>query len=352
MIVCKTGIETVLLTTARTVLVNGFFCNSEFKIRYTGHKNLVYPVILSKVFFVQGSYYEMSFRSGFIAIIGPPNVGKSTLLNRILGTKLAIVSPKPQTTRNRMLGILHGDGYQMVFMDTPGIHKTRTALHKSMVASALAAFCEVDILLFMIEMNRPDDPGISMALRNLKGTTTNCILVINKIDMGRKEQLLKIIDEYRRLYPFTAIVAISALTGDGVDMLLDELKSNLRPGPQFFPDNMSTDQSESALTSEVIREKIYRLTRKELPYSCAVTVENMEEIMARDLLSIDARIHVETESQKGILIGHKGMMIKTIGRLARQDLEKIFGVRVYLDLAVRVEKNWTRDTRALRRLGY
>jgi GTP-binding protein Era len=294
----------------------------------------------------------MNFLSGFIAIVGPPNVGKSTLLNRILGSKLAIVSPKPQTTRNRILGVLHGDGYQMVFIDTPGIHKTRTALHRSMVKSALATFQEVDIILFMIEMGYPDDPGIPTIVGNIHGITKPCILVINKIDTGSKEQLLPIMDKYRKLYPFDSIIAISALTGDGMDTLIYELRSNLIPGPQFFPEDMSTELSESFLASEIIREKIFRLTRNEIPYSCAVTIDRMEEVKGKNLLSIAARINVETNSQKGILIGKQGRMIKAISRSARLELEKIFRMRVYLDLKVRVEKNWTRDTRALGRLGY
>ncbi len=293
----------------------------------------------------------MSFLSGFIAIIGPPNVGKSTLLNRILGTKLAIVSPKPQTTRNRILGIHHGDGFQMVFMDTPGIHKTRTSLHESMVQSALAAFHEVDILLLMIEMGRVHDQEIRSITANLKRVKRPCILAINKIDKGPKDQLLPIIASYSQEYPFDEIVPISALRGDGVDTLLEALKSRLEPGPRFFPEDMTTDVSEAFIISEIIREKIYLHTKKELPYSSAVTVDRMEN-SNNNLLSISARIHVETDSQKRILIGRGGRMIKAIGRSARPELEKIFGVRVYLDLMVRVEKNWSRDTRALRRLGY
>ncbi len=294
----------------------------------------------------------MTFLSGFIGIIGPPNVGKSTLLNHILGTKLAIVSPKPQTTRNRILGIYHGEGFQIIFMDTPGIHNTKSALHESMVASARAACREVDMVLLIIEIGHPNDPRISSIVGNLKRMRKPCILVINKIDMMAKEHLLPIIDHYRQVYDFEDIIPVSAIKGDGLDRLLDRLKESLRPGPQFFPLDMKTDQSEVALVSEIIREKIYSHTSKELPYSSAVSVDEMEEIPAKNLLAIAARIHVERESQKAVLIGKRGRMIKAIGRSARLELEKMFGVRIYLDLIVRVEKNWTRDTRALRRLGY
>jgi len=294
----------------------------------------------------------MSFLSGFIAIIGPPNVGKSTLLNRILGTKLAIVSSRPQTTRNRITGIYHGDGFQMVFMDTPGIHKTRSALHESMVESALATPQEVDLVLLVLEMQRPDEPEIPSVLSNLKKLKKPCILVINKIDMFPKEQILPVIDKLRRTHPFEAVIPVSALKGDRVDALIEELKSRLKPGPRFFTKDMNTDRTEAFLVSEIIREKIYFHMRQELPYSSAVTVDKMEEIPDRNLLSIAARIHVETESQKGILIGQKGRMVKAIGRSARLELEEMFNVRVYLDLKVRVEKNWTKNSKALRRLGY
>jgi GTP-binding protein Era len=295
---------------------------------------------------------QSEFLSGFIAIVGPPNVGKSTLLNRLLGTKVAIVTPKPQTTRNRILGIYHGDGYQMIFMDTPGIHKTRTPLHKSMVASAQEACREVDVVMVLIEMLHPDDPDISLILRDLKKIEKPLLLVINKIDMGSKEILLPIIDDFGRRQVFDAIIPISALKGDGIEGLLGELKSRLRPGPAFFPEDIKTDQSDVFLISEIIREKLYLYTRQELPYSAAVTVESIEEIPEKGLMSISAQIHVESDSQKVILIGKKGNMIKSIGQASRRELEKIFGTHVYLDLRVRVEKNWSRDTRALRRLGY
>ena len=294
----------------------------------------------------------MKLLSGFIAIVGPPNVGKSTLLNRILGEKVAIVSPKPQTTRNRITGIYHEPGCQMVFMDTPGIHKPQTPLHKSMVSSAQSVFKEVDLLVLLIEMHHPRAPEIPMILNNIRKSKKPCILVINKIDKGPKEKLLPIIAEYNETRSFRSIVPISALTGDGVERLLGELKSMLKEGPAFFPEDVQTDQSESFLVSEMIREKIFLHTRQELPYSSAVTVERLEEVSGKDLVSISGKIHVESESQKGILIGQGGKMIKKIGQAAREDLESFFGSRVFLELIVRVDKNWSRDPRSLRRLGY
>ena len=240
----------------------------------------------------------------------------------------------------------------MIFMDTPGIHKTRTPLHKSMVASAQEACREVDVVMVLIEMLHPDDSDISLILRSLKEIEKPLLLVINKIDMGSKEILLPIIDDFGRRQVFDAIIPISALKGDGIEGLLEELKSRLRPGPAFFPEDIKTDQSDAFLISEIIREKLYLYTRQELPYSAAVTVESIEEIPEKGLMSISAQIHVESDSQKAILIGKKGGMIKSIGQASRRELEKIFGTHVYLDLRVRVEKNWSRDTRALRRLGY
>jgi GTP-binding protein Era len=294
----------------------------------------------------------MTFLAGFVALVGPPNVGKSTLLNRILNEKLAIVSPKPQTTRNRIIGVYHGEGYQMVFIDTPGIHRTYTPLHKSMVASAQAVFKEVDVIAAMIDMHHPDASEISIILSNLRRSKIPSLLVINKIDRGEKAKLLPIMDAYRKRYPFAAIIPISALTGDGVDRLLKQLQSMLKAGPALFPPDMKTDQSESFLVSEMIREKIYHLTTRELPYSSAVTVESMEENSEKNMVSIEARIHVESESQKGILIGQGGRMIKSIGQASRQDIERMLGSKVFLDLKVRVEKNWSKNPLALRRLGY
>ncbi len=292
------------------------------------------------------------FRSGFIALVGPPNAGKSTLMNRILGRKVAIVSPKPQTTRNRIAGICHGEDFQIVFMDTPGMHRARTALHRSMVASAREAFHEVDLVAVLIERAKPDDPDIDLLLSQLRQTRKPAVLVINKIDTGPRETLLPIMDNYSGRYPFGAIVPISALTGEGVEDLLEELKSRLTPGPPFFPDDMDTDRSEAFMAAEIIREKIYLTVQQEIPYSAAVTVDVLEERPQKGILYIAGRIHVETPGQKKILVGRGGSVIKTLGEKARKELEARLATRVYLDLTVRVEKKWSRDTRSLRRLGY
>jgi GTP-binding protein Era len=295
----------------------------------------------------------MSFLSGFIAIIGPPNVGKSTLLNRFLGQKIAITSPKPQTTRNRILGIYNEDDCQMVFIDTPGIHQTRSLLHKSMVRSAKASLGEVDIILLVVELEEAGHSDeLDTILRLLKKTAKPAIMAINKIDLIKKERLLPLIESYSKLHCLDSIVPISALYGDGVEALREELKKRLSPGPQFFPPDMLTDKSEEFLIAEIIREKIYYETREELPYSSAVMVESLEEDSARNLLTVMAVIYVEKASQKGMIIGKDGRMIKRIGTNARTEIERIFSLKVYLELFVKVEKKWSSSTRSLRRLGY
>jgi len=295
----------------------------------------------------------MSFLSGFIAIIGPPNVGKSTLLNRFLGQKIAITSPKPQTTRNRILGIYNEDDCQMVFIDTPGIHQTRSLLHKSMVRSAKASLGEVDIILLVVELEEAGHSDeLDTILRLLKKTAKPAIMAINKIDLIKKERLLPLIESYSKLHCLDSIVPISALYGDGVEALREELKKRLSPGPQFFPPDMLTDKSEEFLIAEIIREKIYYETREELPYSSAVMVESLEEDSARNLLTVMAVIYVEKASQKGMIIGKDGRMIKRIGTNARMEIERIFSLKVYLELFVKVEKKWSSSTRSLRRLGY
>ncbi len=295
----------------------------------------------------------MSFSSGFVAIIGPPNSGKSTLLNAFLGQKIAITSPKPQTTRNRILGIYNGDGFQIVFMDTPGIHPTRSVLHKSMVGSATASVQEVDIILLVAALEeRAHKQELESIIRLLNNTPKPVVLAINKIDLINKESLLPIIDSYSELNCFDCIIPLSALYGDGIEILREELKKRLPPGPQLFPPDMVTDKPEAFMIAEIIREKIYFATRKELPYSSAVVVESLDEDQARNLFTIRAAICVEKPSQKGIIIGKQGRLLKKIGSAARVEIERMFSSKVYLELFVRVEKNWSSDTRALRKLGY
>jgi len=291
------------------------------------------------------------FKSGFVAIIGRPNAGKSTLLNTLLGEKVAIISNKPQTTRNRILGIKNQPAGQIIFLDTPGIHQTRSKLNRAMVKVALATYNEVDVICFLIEADRPDQEENDYILETLNQVKNPVLLVINKIDLVPKGDLLPIIDNYSRLRPFEQIIPLSALLGDGVDVLLAELIQILPEGPKLFPEDMITDLPERFLAAELIREKVFLLTREEIPYSTAVVVEEFKEKAEKNLIVIKAAIQVERESQKGILIGGKGRMLKEIGRLAREEIEALLGAKVFLELWVKVEKNWREDPRALRRLG-
>ena len=295
----------------------------------------------------------MSFSSGFIAIIGPPNVGKSTLLNRLIGQKIAITSPRPQTTRNRIVGIYNEVDCQMVFIDPPGIHQTRSLLHKSMVGSAKTSLGEVDIILMVVGSEEPyNNSELNIILRILGKSDKTTILAINKIDLLKKENLLPIIEIYSKIHRFDSILPVSALYGDGLKTLIGELKKKLSPGPQFFPTDMVTDKSEEFIMAEIIREKIYYQTREELPYSCAVTIEKINEAPEKNLLVVMATIFVEKVSQKGIIIGKNGGIIKEIGRNARIEMERMFSAHVYLELFVKIDKNWSSDTKSLRRLGY
>jgi GTP-binding protein Era len=292
------------------------------------------------------------FKSGFISLIGRPNVGKSTLLNLLLGEKIAIISDKPQTTRNRILGIKNHPGGQIILLDTPGIHRARSGLNQSMVKVALATYKEVDGVCFMIEADDPDNDENHFILETLNKVEKPVFLVINKIDLIPKGGLLPIMERYSRLRPFAQIIPISALLGDGAEVLLGELLKVLPEGPKLFPEDMITDLPERFLAAELIREKVFQLTRAEIPHATAVAVEDFKEREGKNLIVIEATIQVERESQKRILIGGNGQMLKEIGRLARQEIEALLGAKVYLELWVKVEKNWREDHRALRRLGY
>ena len=292
------------------------------------------------------------FKSGFVGIIGRPNVGKSTLLNSIVGEKIAITTHKPQTTRNRISGIKNVDQGQFIFLDTPGIHKATTSLNQYMVTTAVNTFSDVDLILLLIEANEtldPDDQCIIASLRDIKAPI---VLIINKIDLIEKERLLPIIDRLSRLHSFLEIVPISALKGFSVDTLLDVIWNILPEGPQFFPEDMITDASERFLAAETIREKITLLTHQEIPYATAVMVDTFKEDEAKNLIRIQATINVAKKSQKGIIIGKQGAMLKRIGTQARCDMERFFASRVFLELFVRVRKDWTDDSRMLSEFGY
>ena len=292
------------------------------------------------------------FKSGFIGIIGRPNVGKSTLLNAAIGEKIAIATHKPQTTRNRITGILNIEQGQLVFVDTPGIHKASTMLNQQMVATATDTFKNADILCLLMEADTGLQRDDRLIIDSLKQTGLPIVLVINKIDLIAKTKLLPLIDEMRQYYDFEAIIPISALTKDGISDFIGELWKLLPEGPPCFPEDMMTDRSERFIASEIIRKQIIVLTRQEIPYATAVMVDAFKEIEAKNLIRIQATIHVEKESQKGILIGKKGAMMKRIGTQAREEMEAFFGAKVFLELFVRVQKDWTQDARMLSEFGY
>jgi GTP-binding protein Era len=296
----------------------------------------------------------MAFKSGFVAIIGRTNVGKSTLFNAILAEKLSIVSDKPQTTRNRILGVHTDKECQIVFIDTPGIHRDREkrVLNRFMNKAALAAREDADIIAIMIEAAPSLHTLDEEIIRDLRGAKVPAILVINKIDTVKKAELLPLIDLVRGRHPFRAIIPMSALRGDGVPAFTAEIKVLLPEGQPYFPEDTLTDQSERFLVGEIVREKVLGLTRQEIPYSTAVMVESFTEDDDRNLLSISAVIYVEKESQKGIVIGKGGRLIKEIGTAARRDIEAFFDTPVFLDLRVKVMKDWARGEDTIRRLGY
>jgi GTP-binding protein Era len=293
-----------------------------------------------------------SFKSGFISILGRPNVGKSTLLNRLVGEKIAVVSKKPQTTRSRILGIKNVKGGQLIFIDTPGLHEGRSELNRRMVQIAIVSGQEADLLLFVIEAQAPLVEKDRQMIKSLRGSKGVSFLAINKIDLVKKEVLLPLIDQYQTLHPFEQIVPISAITGEGIDILSDELLNHLPEGPRYYPEDMVTDETELFLVSEIIRKNVIQQSYQEIPYSTAVTLEEFKEHPERNLVVIKGTIHVERDSQKKILIGKGGRKLKEIGEAARKEIEARLGARVFLELWVNVKKNWTQDPLALNQLGY
>ncbi len=280
-------------------------------------------------------------RSGFVAIFGRPNAGKSTFLNRVLGQKIAIVTPKPQTTRRQLLGIRTSADSQIIFIDTPGYHRADGPLNQRMVKSALRALPDADVVLWMVDAGRGlDDLEVEIARRLPANKKT--VVAINKIDLVRKPDLLPMLERLSALAAGASLVPISALNGDGVDAVLARLEEVLPLGPRYYGGETLTDQSERSLAAEIIREKAMLLTQKEIPYAVAVTVDSFAEKPEKGLVVIAATIHVERDSQKGILIGRGGGKLRAIGASARRDIERLVGARVYLELFVRVQSNWTK----------
>lgn len=292
----------------------------------------------------------MEFRSGYVSIIGRPNVGKSTLLNSLLGQKIAIVTPKPQTTRNRLIGVKNLPDAQIIFIDTPGIHKPKHKLGETMVKTAIESLREVDIILFMVEP-REIGRGDMFIIELLRRVQSPVFLLINKIDTVKKSDLLPLIENFKELYPFKEIIPISALTNDGTELLLTKIHDCLPSGPKYYPDEIITDQLERFMVSEIIREKIAGMTEEEVPHSVAVEIIEWKE-REDGLIAISSNIYVEREGQKGIIIGKQGSMLKSIGTAARIDIERLLNTKVFLELWVKVKKDWRDNKRTLEELGY
>ncbi|MBP8829120.1 MAG: GTPase Era [Desulfobacter sp.] len=289
-------------------------------------------------------------RSGFVGIIGAPNAGKSTLLNQVLGQKISITSKKPQTTRDRILGVVNRPHSQIVFLDTPGIHKSTTLLNQRIVAQAIQAMDDVDLILFMVDAASRNYASEKMIVKQFETVRKPVILALNKIDLAKKAAVYEQVETFRDMYAFETIVPVSARENIQMDLLLDELESRLPQGPPLYPEETFTDVSEKYMVSEIIREKVFRLTGMEIPYSSAVTVDSFE--VEKKLIVIHASIHLVRDSQKGIVIGKNGSMLKRIGSIARKDIEQMLGSKVLLKLFVKVTPDWVSNKRHLSEFGY
>ncbi|MFT9848660.1 GTPase Era [Aneurinibacillus sp. REN35] len=293
------------------------------------------------------------YKSGFVAIIGRPNVGKSTLMNHIVGQKVAIMSDKPQTTRNKIRAVYTSEEGQIIFLDTPGVHKPKSKLGNYMNRMVENALREVDVILFLVDAAEKLGPGDEYIIEKLKEVKTPVYLVINKIDKVHPEELLPFIDRYKELYPFEEIVPVSALQGNNVQRLMEQLMSKLPEGPQYYPEDQITDHPERFVVSELIREKILHLTREEVPHSIAVVIEQMKPREENEhLIDIYATIYTERPTQKGILVGKQGSMMKEIGMRAREDIERLLGTKVYLNLWIKVKKDWRNQENLFKNLGF
>jgi GTPase len=299
-------------------------------------------------------------RSGFIAIVGRPNVGKSTLLNAFLGEKVAIVSAKPQTTRNKITGVLTDGDTQMVFLDTPGLHRSRTKLDEHMRRAVDDSISDVDLAVLVVEPQKDCGEAETELVEKLAAKKMPVLLAVNKIDTVKKEVLMAVIAAWAQRFDFATVVPVSAVTGDGVKILLDEIKKQMPQGPQYFPDDMLTDQPERLVVAEIVREKLLTLLSDEVPHGIAVSVESMKERKSSgsqntgemDMMDIEATIYCERDSHKGIIIGKGGKMLKTVGVRARSDIEKLLGCHVNLQLWVKVKDDWRNREGVLKTLGY
>lgn len=296
---------------------------------------------------------KTEYKSGFVAIIGRPNVGKSTLMNQIIGQKVAIMSDKPQTTRNKIHGVYSSEKGQIVFLDTPGIHKPQSKLGDYMVKVAQTTLREVEAILFLIDATESLGGGDRFIMENLKGVNTPVFLVINKIDQVHPHDLLPIMDKYREFLPFAEIVPVSALQGNNVPNLLEQIFKYLPEGPQYYPEDQLTDHPEQFVVAELIREKVLHLTREEIPHSIAVVIEDMKiRDDEKGTVYISAIIYTERDSQKGIIIGKNGSMLKQVGQMARVDIETLLGSKAFLELWVKVKKDWRNHEGLLKNFGY
>lgn len=293
-----------------------------------------------------------NFKSGYVAIVGAPNAGKSTLLNRMVGEKISITSQKSQTTRNRILGVMHRPGAQLVFIDTPGIFEAKDTLNLRIVDTALSAIGDADLILFVLDAAEPDPTSEYFLVRRLQKQQRPIIVALNKIDRVEKSALLEMIRKHSTDYRFDVIVPISATEGTQIEKLIETMENLLPKGPPYFPEDALTDLPQRFIAAEMIRETVFRLTGEEIPYATAVTVDAFKEENEGRLVKIEATIHLERSSQKGIIIGREGSKLKRIGTESRKKIEHMLDAKVFLKLFVRVQKNWRKDTRALKKFGY
>ncbi|MCI1821027.1 GTPase Era [Megasphaera sueciensis] len=294
---------------------------------------------------------EQKFKSGFVAVVGRPNVGKSTLINTIIKQKVTIVSDKAQTTRNRILCIHSDDACQIIFLDTPGIHKPKHKLGQFMDEAAFSSMKDIDAVLFLVSGNEKKGPGDQFIIHKLENTKAPVFLIINKTDVMNRGDVLQKITEYSSLYPFSQIIPVSARTGENVEVILEELKKILPEGPKYFPEDMITDQPERLLVAEIVREKLFRCMQEEIPHAIAVYVDEMKT-RGNAKVYIRMTVYVERESQKHIVIGKNGTVLKKVGQLARQEIENILGSPVFLDIWVKVKRDWRNQASALSEFGY